>query len=91
MRRRRKATLRLPLSGELRLSRFITAVFLELENCGAQPLPWCAGHHFYFTLPWHPGLSRADYRFEAPAVLHLATVPYNPPALGGVNDFAQDA
>lgn len=42
-------------------------VFLELENLGAAPIPWSAGHHFYFTLPWHEGSSRKDYRFIVPA------------------------
>lgn len=38
-----------------------------LTNLGAEPLPWCAGHHFYFTLPWHEGTSRADYLIRIPA------------------------
>ena len=42
-------------------------VFLTLENCGDQPILWSAGHHFYFTLPWHKGLERKDYRFKIPA------------------------
>lgn len=37
-------------------------VTFELTNHGAEPLPWCAGHHFYFTLPWHPHARREDYR-----------------------------
>ena len=28
---------------------------------------WSAGHHFYFTLPWHEGLTRKDYRYQVPA------------------------
>ncbi len=39
----------------------------RLENFGKEPLPWCAGHHFYFTLPWSPGLTRADYPIRIPA------------------------
>jgi len=42
-------------------------VFLKLENFGDSPILWSAGHHFYFKLPWHEGLSRDDYRFEIPA------------------------
>ncbi|MDR1816836.1 MAG: hypothetical protein LBR07_01340 [Puniceicoccales bacterium] len=40
---------------------------LELTNRDARPIPWCAGHHFYFRLPWHDGLTRADYTLEIPA------------------------
>jgi galactose mutarotase-like enzyme len=40
---------------------------LELTNHGTAPLPWSAGHHFYFTLPWSWGLSRKDYHIEVPA------------------------
>lgn len=36
-------------------------VKLSLENKDTQPIPWSAGHHFYFTLPWHAGASRDDY------------------------------
>lgn len=46
---------------------FSLKVTLALENRDAQPILWSAGHHFYFTLPWHKGSSRADYRFEIPA------------------------
>lgn len=37
-------------------------VTLSLENHGDKPLPWSAGHHFFFTLPWLPGTARGDYR-----------------------------
>ncbi len=43
------------------------SVILELENQDIRPLPWCAGHHFYFTLPWHENHSRADYVFHTTA------------------------
>ena len=39
----------------------------ELENRSGTRLPWCPGHHFYFTLPWHGGLHRRDYRLHVPA------------------------
>ncbi len=42
-------------------------VYLELHNGGESAIPWAAGHHFYFTLPWHRGLRRRDYRFSVPA------------------------
>ncbi|MEC9227811.1 MAG: aldose epimerase [Verrucomicrobiota bacterium] len=42
-------------------------VYLQLVNLGDEPIFWSAGHHFYFTLPWHDGLERRDYRFERPA------------------------
>jgi galactose mutarotase-like enzyme len=38
-----------------------------LKNLGAEPLPWCAGHHFYFTLPWSEGAKRGDYLIRIPA------------------------
>ena len=42
-------------------------VELELTNNGHAPIPWCGGHHFYFTLPWSDGLRRKDYYVEIPA------------------------
>jgi len=32
-----------------------------LKNLDRVPIPWCAGHHFYFTLPWSEGTTRANY------------------------------
>lgn len=46
-------------------------VELELTNLGQVPLPWSAGHHFYFTLPWSPGRTRRDYLLEIPATRTL--------------------
>jgi galactose mutarotase-like enzyme len=37
------------------------SVTLSLENKNKHPIPWSAGHHFYFTLPWHVGTTRDDY------------------------------
>lgn len=34
----------------------------ELKNLGEVDIPWSAGHHFYFKLPWHEGTTRKDYR-----------------------------
>ncbi len=42
-----------------------------LTNRGATPLPWSAGHHFYFTLPWSADLTRADYSIRIPATKRL--------------------
>ena len=44
---------------------------LTLENLGDQPLPWSAGHHFYFKLPWTEGSARKDYLIRIPADLRL--------------------
>jgi galactose mutarotase-like enzyme len=37
-----------------------------LTNLGDQKLPWSAGHHFYFALPWHDGFGRENYRIVLP-------------------------
>ena len=42
-----------------------------LKNLGTQPIPWSAGHHFYFTVPWNEGLTRADYAIRIPAAKTL--------------------
>lgn len=42
-------------------------VELALRNLGAAPLPWSAGHHFYFTVPWSEGRTRADYTLRLAA------------------------
>lgn len=49
------------------------ALFVELQltNLGSTPIPWSAGHHFYFTLPWSPGRTRRDYVLETTATKHL--------------------
>ncbi len=39
----------------------------SLRNLDTQPLPWSAGHHFYFTLPWDDDLKRADYAIRIPS------------------------
>jgi len=38
----------------------------SLKNLGTAPLPWSAGHHFYFTVPWSEGSARADYLIKLP-------------------------
>src|ERR1019366_9336611 len=42
-----------------------------LRNLGSQPLPWSAGHHFYFTVPWSEGSVRSDYLIRIPAAQRL--------------------
>lgn len=46
-------------------------VELQLTNLGTAPIPWSAGHHFYFTLPWTSGLKRKDYVIEVPSTKTL--------------------
>lgn len=50
-----------------RFSELGLACELTLRNLDAQPIPWSAGHHFYFTVPWTDGLSRGDYSIRIPA------------------------
>lgn len=38
-----------------------------LRNLDTQPIPWSAGHHFYFCVPWSDTLKRADYAIRIPA------------------------
>jgi galactose mutarotase-like enzyme len=42
-----------------------------LKNLGREPLPWSAGHHFYFTVPWTEGTARSDYHIRIPATQRL--------------------
>ena len=42
-------------------------VELRLRNNDTVPIPWSAGHHFYFNLPWIEGTSRKDYEITIPA------------------------
>lgn len=46
----------------------------ELVNRSDKRIPWCAGHHFYFTMPWHKNLARKDYvlRLDAKKFWHHA-------------------
>jgi Galactose mutarotase and related enzymes len=48
----------------------LTCEFI-LENRDTRPIPWSAGHHFYFSVPWEPGRTRADYRLSVPASRRL--------------------
>ena len=42
-----------------------------LTNLGSEPLPWSAGHHFYFTLPWNDDTTRKDYGIRIAATRRL--------------------
>lgn len=44
---------------------FDVTLVLENRETG-ESIPWAPGHHFYFTLPWHNGLGRKDYRINIP-------------------------
>ncbi len=46
-----------------------------LLNLGKEPLPWSAGHHFYFTVPWSEGTKRGDYLIRIPATKRLKQDP----------------
>jgi galactose mutarotase-like enzyme len=60
-----------------------------LKNLGSRPLPWSAGHHFYFSVPWEHARTRADYRLSVPAARRLRQdakgqlVPAPAPPAGG--------
>lgn len=40
---------------------------LSLKNLGSEKIPWCAGLHPYFFLPWGAGQTRKMYRLESDA------------------------
>jgi len=48
---------------------------LTLKNLGREPAPWCPGHHFYFTVPWHENATRENYSIEIPATERLKHSP----------------
>jgi len=47
----------------------------SLENRDQRPIPWSAGHHFYFTVPWEEGLGRGDYSIQSPATRSVRQDP----------------
>lgn len=62
---------------------------LELRNEGDEPLPWSAGLHPYFPVPWQAGRTRDDYEIMIPATLSwrrsgAALVPGPDPVFPGV-------
>jgi galactose mutarotase-like enzyme len=67
-----------------------------LRNLDQQPIPWCAGHHFYFTAPWNERGKRADYAIRIPSTKTLrqdqAKGPLVPgPALQQLESLANPA
>lgn len=50
-------------------------VDLTLRNEDREPIPWGAGHHFYFQIPWTEGKTRADYDLILP---HKQAARLNP-------------
>jgi galactose mutarotase-like enzyme len=50
---------------QYRFHELALSVALRLENLGDVAIPWSAGHHFYFYLPWAGG-SREDYALDVP-------------------------
>lgn len=50
-----------------RFEPFGLACEFTLRNLGKTPIPWSPGHHFYFTVPWSEGSTRADYLLRIPA------------------------
>ena len=50
-----------------RFSDLSLQVSLILENEMLTAIPWAAGHHFYFQLPWRQSLSRADHHLHISA------------------------
>lgn len=50
-----------------RFDEFSISCEFALTNKSSSPIPWSAGHHFYFKMPWHEGTSRKDYRIVCDA------------------------
>ncbi|MEZ5275698.1 MAG: aldose epimerase [Opitutaceae bacterium] len=50
-----------------RFQELALSVEFRLKNLGSRRLPWSAGHHFYFAIPWRDGGHRKDYRIRVPA------------------------
>lgn len=46
-----------------------------LSNLDKRPIPWSAGHHFYFTVPWSEGRTRGDYAIRIPATRTMKQSP----------------
>jgi galactose mutarotase-like enzyme len=43
------------------------SVEFALHNRDRQPVPWSAGHHFYFAVPWREHTTRGDYLLDLQA------------------------
>jgi galactose mutarotase-like enzyme len=55
------------LTAHCRFEELAFTITLVLENHGEEQIPWSAGHHFYFNVPWHPGARRKDYQLNMEA------------------------
>ncbi len=78
-----------------RFEPFGLACEFTLKNLGTEPLPWSAGHHFYFTVPWSEGAKREDYLIRIPATQRLRQDPAGRlvpgPALGQEESLGNQA
>ncbi len=45
-----------------RFSELSFSVEFLLRNNSSEKIPWAAGYHPYFSMPWHENLSKKDYR-----------------------------
>jgi len=73
-----------------RFSQFSFAVDLQLSNKDLVDIPMCAGHHFYFRLPWHDNATRSDYTIKIDAkkaATHLPNGEISPVAFEKEFDF----
>ena len=50
-----------------RFQELALSVEFRLKNLGKTRLPWSAGHHFYFSVPWREGGRRGQYSVSIPA------------------------
>ena len=50
-----------------RFQELALSVEFRLKNIGSVRLPWSAGHHFYFSVPWREGGHRGQYSVSVPA------------------------
>lgn len=48
---------------------------LSLKNLDSRKIPWCAGLHPYFSLPWGAGQTRKMYRLECDAKKAVRFLP----------------
>jgi galactose mutarotase-like enzyme len=64
-----------PFNYEFRVAYRFAPLALTCEftllNLDTRPIPWSAGHHFYFTLPWTEGLARSRHRLRSSATRTL--------------------
>jgi galactose mutarotase-like enzyme len=73
-----------------RFEPFGLACEFALTNFGAEPIPWSAGHHFYFKVPWREGAARSDYVIRIPATKRLRQSPANGQLIPGPTLLAEE-